>query len=83
MKSLYERLDGIVGKVSKQFPDATLMILSDHGFTSYRRTVNLNTWLSEEGFARPRNAGVLLSLGIGDCGMRRRPRGAGALYTVP
>ena len=34
----------------KTAPDATLMIISDHGFTSFDRAVNLNTWLYKEGF---------------------------------
>jgi predicted AlkP superfamily phosphohydrolase/phosphomutase len=30
--------------------DATLMIVSDHGFHSWRKAVNLNTWLVENGY---------------------------------
>jgi predicted AlkP superfamily phosphohydrolase/phosphomutase len=31
-------------------PDTTLMIMSDHGFASWRRSFNLNTWLKEQGY---------------------------------
>ena len=47
---VYQRVDAEVGYVMKTAPDATLMIISDHGFTSFDRAVNLNTWLYKEGF---------------------------------
>ncbi|MFT5199516.1 MAG: putative AlkP superfamily phosphohydrolase/phosphomutase, partial [Planctomycetota bacterium] len=31
-------------------PDTVLMVISDHGFCSFRRGVNLNTWLRDEGY---------------------------------
>lgn len=31
-------------------PDADLIVLSDHGFTTFDRAVNLNTWLWKQGF---------------------------------
>ena len=30
--------------------DTTLIIMSDHGFTSWRRSFHLNTWLKEKGY---------------------------------
>ncbi len=30
--------------------DTLLMVISDHGFTNFRRGVNLNTWLRREGY---------------------------------
>ena len=47
---IYQRVDAEVGYVMKTAPDATLMVISDHGFTSFDRAVNLNTWLYKEGF---------------------------------
>jgi len=42
----YEKIDQIIGKTLKKLDkDATLIVLSDHGFTSFRRTVHLNRWL--------------------------------------
>lgn len=46
----YQRMDGIVGQVlDKIDPDTTLIVLSDHGFASFRRAVHLNSWLREQG----------------------------------
>jgi predicted AlkP superfamily phosphohydrolase/phosphomutase len=47
----YEKIDRIVGKVLKGLHnDATLIILSDHGFASFRKAVHLNRWLLENGY---------------------------------
>ncbi len=42
----YTRLDSILGyAVGRVGPDATVIALSDHGFTTFRRNFHLNTWL--------------------------------------
>ena len=47
----YQEMDAIVGKVMAEMPkDATLFVVSDHGFASWRRTMNYNTWLAREGY---------------------------------
>jgi len=46
----YRRVDAEVGRVMRLAPDATLMVISDHGFGSFRRAVNLNTWLYQNGY---------------------------------
>ena len=47
----YIRNDGIVGRVLEKInDDDVLFVLSDHGCTSFRRGVNLNAWLLEEGY---------------------------------
>ncbi len=47
----YIRNDGIIGRVlTKINDDDVLFVLSDHGCTSFRRGVNLNAWLQEEGY---------------------------------
>ncbi|HJQ98707.1 MAG TPA: alkaline phosphatase family protein, partial [Candidatus Polarisedimenticolaceae bacterium] len=46
----YQRMDEIVGKARKLAPDATLIVCSDHGFSSFRRGVNINTWLARNGY---------------------------------
>lgn len=48
---VYREIDECVGMVRRREPNATLMILSDHGFTTFDRAVNLNTWLKQNGFA--------------------------------
>ncbi len=47
----YKRNDALVGRVVEQLgDDDVLFVLSDHGFTSFRRGVNLNAWLLEHGY---------------------------------
>jgi predicted AlkP superfamily phosphohydrolase/phosphomutase len=49
--SLYERMDKLVGETLDQMgDDTTLVVMSDHGFTSWRRAFHLNTWLREHGY---------------------------------
>ncbi len=46
----YEKIDRIIGEAAKNLDkDTTLIILSDHGFNSFRRSVHLNRWLLENG----------------------------------
>ncbi len=48
---MYERMDNILGRVfAKTDEDTLLIVLSDHGFKTFRRSVHLNTWLRENGF---------------------------------
>jgi predicted AlkP superfamily phosphohydrolase/phosphomutase len=50
---LYERNDALVGEIVKQLrPDDVLLVISDHGFTSFRRGVNLNAWLQANGYLK-------------------------------
>ncbi len=52
----YRACDTIVGKAMQYVDDDTLFIaLSDHGFNSFQRGVNVNTWLCEHGFLKLRN----------------------------
>lgn len=47
----YRRCDATVGRVleAAEVDDTLVIVLSDHGFGSFRRGVNLNTWLHREG----------------------------------
>jgi predicted AlkP superfamily phosphohydrolase/phosphomutase len=57
----YQQLDGEVGYLMHHAPDATLIVLSDHGFNDFKRAVNLNTWLYQNGFLaldNPANLGA-------------------------
>ncbi len=48
---VYAHMDGIVGKVMDRLDkDTVLIVMSDHGFTNFRRGVNLNTWLRDHGY---------------------------------
>lgn len=47
----YERMDNIVGEALQRIgPTTALIVCSDHGFASFRRGVNYNTWLVKNGF---------------------------------
>lgn len=47
----YAECDGIVGRVLERADaDTLVVVLSDHGFGSFRRGVNLNTWLHQAGW---------------------------------
>lgn len=47
----YETMDAIVGDAAKSLSSRdVLLVLSDHGFATWRRSVNYNTWLVEQGY---------------------------------
>ena len=51
LDTMYERMDGIVGKtMAKVKKNDVFFVLSDHGFTTFDRGVNLNAWLQQEGY---------------------------------
>ncbi len=51
MLAAYQKMDEIVGEARRLAgPDALFLVLSDHGFSSFRRGVNYNTWLVQNGF---------------------------------
>jgi predicted AlkP superfamily phosphohydrolase/phosphomutase len=53
IEDLYRDMDRIVGKTLKYVEDGTaLFVLSDHGFCSFRRGVNLNSWLHQNGYLK-------------------------------
>lgn len=47
---LYENADRLVDKAMRRWPDALIVVMSDHGFSSWRRSMNLNSWLRDEGY---------------------------------
>ena len=51
IRDVYVHADKIVGK-AMEYVDAntTIMVVSDHGFHSFRKSVNLNTWLVKNGY---------------------------------
>jgi predicted AlkP superfamily phosphohydrolase/phosphomutase len=51
IEKLYEHNDAVLGRVMERLrPEDLLMVLSDHGFSSFRRGINLNAWLEEAGY---------------------------------
>lgn len=58
---VYRKIDEAVGLARRKLgSDGTLIVMSDHGFSTFRRAVHLNTWLMKEGFLKlidPNRAG--------------------------
>ena len=51
VKDLYLKMDELVGRVREKIDeDTVLLVMSDHGFKSFKRGVNLNTWLYRNGY---------------------------------
>ena len=51
IERVYRRADQFAGEVLEHIdPATTVMIVSDHGFHSWRKSVNLNTWLVQQGY---------------------------------
>ncbi|HLJ14118.1 MAG TPA: alkaline phosphatase family protein [Bryobacteraceae bacterium] len=46
----YEQVDSAIGEVMREQSDADLIVMSDHGFSTFDRAVNLNTYLWKRGF---------------------------------
>ena len=58
IRTLYKRMDDLVGRTLARLDDEdVLIVMSDHGFKPYRRSVNLNSWLYTHGFLALRNGG--------------------------
>jgi len=49
---VYMRADSLVGQFLDRCRDGrgTLLVVSDHGFSSFRKAVNINTWLVRNGY---------------------------------
>jgi predicted AlkP superfamily phosphohydrolase/phosphomutase len=51
LESLYEQMDQVLGQaLEKAGSEATVIVVSDHGFAPYRRSFNLNAWLRDRGY---------------------------------
>ena len=51
IERVYRKCDEFVGEVlTRVGSDTPVLIVSDHGFHSFRQSVNLNTWLVQQGF---------------------------------
>ena len=56
IENLYVRMDRLVGQTMAQTLDdageTMLMVISDHGFSPFRRGIDLNRWLIENGYMK-------------------------------
>ncbi len=51
LRDLYDRADELVGETLDRLRDGdVLFVISDHGFKTFQRGVNLNAWLREQGY---------------------------------
>ncbi len=53
IRDLYEKMDALVGRAMKAIgddPRTALFVMSDHGFKTFRRGVDLNAWLRDNGY---------------------------------
>jgi len=54
LQDLYCRMDKVVGALLKRYgKKAQIIVMSDHGFTNFKRQFNLNTWLRNNGYLGP------------------------------
>jgi predicted AlkP superfamily phosphohydrolase/phosphomutase len=52
----YKKMDIILGKVMNQVDkDDVVIVLSDHGFNTFRRVAHVNTWLRQNGYLALKN----------------------------
>ena len=58
IEEMYRRMDMLVGE-TLLFADSgtALFVLSDHGFCAFRRGVNINAWLRDNGYLYLKNGG--------------------------
>jgi predicted AlkP superfamily phosphohydrolase/phosphomutase len=51
LRTVYATLDDAIGRLTRRVPDATVLIVSDHGFGGAGTTgLRLNRWLAREGY---------------------------------
>ena len=51
VEDTYQKADKIVGEVMGRIhPEDMLMVMSDHGFHSFRHSFSVNTWLAQNGY---------------------------------
>ncbi len=60
IEQLYVRMDDLVGRTMKKCEGngTVLMVISDHGFNSFRRGIDLNVWLEENGYLKLKPDGL-------------------------
>ena len=51
IEGIYEAYDQVVGTtLDKMGDDTTLIVMSDHGFSPWRRSFHMNSWLRDKGY---------------------------------
>jgi len=56
IRDMYVRMDELVGRTLARLDEHTaLLVMSDHGFKTFRRCVDLNAWLRDNGYLKLKN----------------------------
>lgn len=56
VRSLYQKLDAVIGDLNDRYGgSATIIVMSDHGFANFGRQFNLNSWLRDNGYLKPKS----------------------------
>ncbi len=82
IEAMYRRMDEVVGFALQHVDASTaLVVLSDHGFCAFDRGVNLNAWLSQNGYlsVEPDGGGKYFA-GVNWKATRAYALGLGGLY---
>ncbi|MDG1048659.1 MAG: alkaline phosphatase family protein [Planctomycetota bacterium] len=83
IRRLLRRLDVILGRlVAAAGPDATVLLLSDHGFQTYRRSFNLHRWLVDAGWSVQREGGAPGASPVGPLADAKASQRAARLATL-
>jgi predicted AlkP superfamily phosphohydrolase/phosphomutase len=54
VQKLYQKLDTVIGDIADRYgSQASIFVMSDHGFANWGTQFNLNSWLREMGFLQP------------------------------
>jgi len=62
LKNIYSRMDAIIGNLLKRYGEnAHIIVMSDHGFSNFKRQFNLNSWLKKNGYLGPDYSTSVLS----------------------
>jgi predicted AlkP superfamily phosphohydrolase/phosphomutase len=62
VQNLYKTLDAVIGDVADRYgSQATIFVMSDHGFGNFGMQFNLNSWLRELGYLGPPECSSVLS----------------------
>jgi predicted AlkP superfamily phosphohydrolase/phosphomutase len=65
VENLYIEIDGIVGDTASRLrPEDLLVVMSDHGFSSWRRSFSLNSWLRDNGYLAVRDPAATTDAGL-------------------
>ncbi len=67
IEGYYRAVDDHLARIRAKLPaDATLLVMSDHGFQPYRREVHLNTWLRDHGWLTLKDGKTTGQIAAGD-----------------